>query len=170
MTESSLTSSSEPDESIVAVGFLHSLAHAMATMTLYTPRHPACQGVVDTSYAQLKYLQSMTPAPSFSFLGDAVVYGQLPLHELREWQWSARLAELGIQRLEFGDRATREGLGAFFDDVRTRLLSGRAPAEAKLEVEGVKWGSIGIRTRSSGELMTLPRAKLSYRLGEEADV
>ena len=55
----------------------------------------------DSAFRELQDLQASTPNPLFTFLGDEIVFGRLPLRELRGWDWSQRLAQAGIQRLEF---------------------------------------------------------------------
>ena len=88
--------------------FLHSFAQSISTMALYGPGHPARERAIDTSWDLLRVLQQGDPTPQFSFLGHEVVYGQRVLRELREWDWSARLANAGVQRLEFTGPVERE--------------------------------------------------------------
>jgi hypothetical protein len=54
---------------------------------------------VDAVYKELVDLQSERPHALFTFLGDEIVYGRQPLRELKEWDWSRRLAAAGVQRL-----------------------------------------------------------------------
>ena len=90
------------------VTFLNAFAHAIAAMTLYAPGHPARERAIDAAYGELQDLQADTPRPLFTFLGDETVFGRLPLRELKAWDWARRLAQAGIQRLEFEDRVGRE--------------------------------------------------------------
>ena len=39
--------------------------------------------------------------PRFSFLGEDVIHGEQALRELGDWGWGSRLANAGVQRLEF---------------------------------------------------------------------
>src|SRR5437773_623660 len=80
--------------------FLNTFAQALAAMTLYRDGHPARERAVDAAYAELHDLQADTPRPLFTFLGDEVVYGRLPLRELKAWDWGQRLAHAGVQLLE----------------------------------------------------------------------
>ena len=59
--------------------FLTSFAQALAAMTLYRDGHPARGRAVDAAYQELHDLQADTARPLFTFLGDEVVYGRLPL-------------------------------------------------------------------------------------------
>ena len=87
--------------------FLNGFAQALAAMALYRDGHPARERALDVAYQQIQDLQSDTRRPLFTFLGDEVVFGQHPLRELKAWDWGKRLAEAGIQRLEFEDSVSR---------------------------------------------------------------
>ena len=90
-----------------AAKFLNSFAQALATMALYTDRHPARTRVVDNAFEQLKRLQETNPTPQFSFLGLDVIYGQIALREMKDWDWGLRLANAGVQRRVFGGSDAR---------------------------------------------------------------
>ena len=53
--------------------FLNAFAQALAGMALYRDGHPARERAVDVAYQHLHDLQSETPHPFFTFLGDEVV-------------------------------------------------------------------------------------------------
>ena len=103
------------------VRFLTSFAQSVATMALYGPSHPARQRAVDGAYRILRDLQAHDAQPEFSFLGDEVVYGALPLREMRDWEWAARLAAAGVQRLEFAADVSRDEFEQFLEGVVARL-------------------------------------------------
>jgi putative nucleotidyltransferase with HDIG domain len=155
------------------IQFLQSLAHTLATMALYAPDHPKCADVVTTSFERLQALLEDNPTPTFSFLKDAVVYGNRPLHQLKNWPWSRRLSELGIQRFEIREAVTRDAYLVFLRDVTSRL-PGAAQTEAPLiEHSGLVWGSLGIKDMpdtGDDDWDEKPRATIAYRLGEEAEV
>ena len=157
---------SEPAE------FLGAFAQALAGMSLYTDGHPARARGIDAAYQALLDLQAKHPHPLYSFLGDEVIFGRLPLREMREWGWSNRLAEAGIQRLEFADHVTRDDFEVFLEDVLARLtMDGIDTAEARqLRPTAIKFGVVGIR--GTGELpadAALPTATIAFSLGEEAE-
>jgi len=54
-------------------------------------------------------------------LGYDVVYGNIAMRELKEWDWGARLANAGIQRLEFDHDVTRDDFEVFLDECLARL-------------------------------------------------
>jgi putative nucleotidyltransferase with HDIG domain len=156
---------SEPAE------FLGAFAQALASMSLYGDGHPARERAIDTAYQELRDLQAKHPHPLFTFLGDEVIFGRLPLREMREWGWSNRLAEAGIQRLEFADDVTRDDFEGFLDDVYSRLtLVGLDTAEARqLRPSGIKFGVVGVRSGGEGVEDALPTATIAFSLGEEAE-
>jgi putative nucleotidyltransferase with HDIG domain len=156
-----------------AVRFLTSLAQALATMMLYSDEHPAWARAVDGSLVHLAELQRQNANAVFSFLGHDVIYGQLPLHELTEWPWAKRLAQIGVQRLELLDIVTREDYATFLADVLHRLTqpSSAAPAEPKpLVLRTLRFGTVGIRGDESMKTAPLPSATVSYTISEEAEV
>jgi hypothetical protein len=156
-----------------AAKFLNSFAQALSTMALYAPGHPARERVIDSSYEYLRRLQEKDPRPQFSFLGLDVIYGQVALRELKEWDWGLRLANAGVQRLEFATEVARDEFEGFLEDVLSRLAMGyidsttRSPERRST----IKFGAIGVKG-SEGVVRPdelLPTASIQYSLGEEAD-
>lgn len=156
------------------VQFLHSMAHALSAMTLYTPKHPSCKTAIDTAFANL---QGIRPPKGesliFSFLPEAVVAGSQPLHELHAWPWAARLADVGIQRLELDDGATRDSFGGFLDDANAMLMGATLSLDSATARRGIRWGKLAmlleVEQRAEGEAGD-SEARLPYRLGEEVNV
>jgi len=151
--------------------FLTGFAQALAAMTLYRDGHPARERAVDVAYQELHDLQADTARPLFTFLGDEVVYGRLPLRELKEWDWGRRLAEAGIQRLEFEDQVSRDDFEGFLDEVLARLtLSTIDTSEARqMRRSSIRFGAVGLRGEADHAAEPLPTATISFSLGEEAD-
>ncbi|HEX4633475.1 MAG TPA: HD domain-containing phosphohydrolase [Gemmatimonadales bacterium] len=154
------------------VKFLGSLAQALAGMSLYADGHPARDRGIDAAFEHLVGLQLDTATPLFTFLGDEVVYGKTPIRELKAWDWSMRLAQAGIQRLEFQPGVTREEFEDFLDDVLARLtLATIDTSEVRQgKRSSIKFGSVGIRgeqPRSGADIV--PEATIRFSLGEEAE-
>jgi putative nucleotidyltransferase with HDIG domain len=154
------------------VRFLTAFAQALAAMTLYADRHPARQRAIEAAYQALLDLQATTPHPLFTFLGDEIVFGRLPLGQLKGWDWSDRLARAGIQRLEFADQVNEEEFEGFLDEILARLtLSVIDTSEARqLRPSNIRYGAVGVR--GDGELVEaapLPTATISYSLSEETE-
>jgi putative nucleotidyltransferase with HDIG domain len=160
------------------VRFLTTFAQSVATMALYGASHPARTRSVDTSYRLLCDLRAHDARPEFSFLGDEVVYGQLPLREMRDWEWGARLAAAGVQRLEFATEVTREEFEAFLEGIVARLalpmLDSSQMRHAGARGSGaIRYGAIGIRGENRFAAFVpearLPPPMLSYELTDEVE-
>jgi putative nucleotidyltransferase with HDIG domain len=158
------------------VRFLTSFAQSVATMALYGPSHPARTRAVDTSYRLLGDLQASDAQPEFSFLGDEVVYGKHPLRDMRDWEWAARLAAAGVQRLEFAADVTRDDFEAFLEGIVSQLalpmLDGRQSRYAAGRSSGaIRFGALGIRGESRLTSFvphaSLPSTRRTYELTEE---
>ncbi|MCC7002424.1 MAG: hypothetical protein IT357_09735, partial [Gemmatimonadaceae bacterium] len=69
------------------VRFLNTFAQALATMSLYGDGHPARERAIDNAYGSLLRVQEDDPRPRFSFLGADVVYGEMAMREMGDWDW-----------------------------------------------------------------------------------
>jgi len=152
--------------------FLGVFAQALAGMSLYADGHPARERGIDAAYRELGDLQRDTPSPLFTFLGDEVVYGRLPLRDMKGWDWSPRLANAGIQRLEFEEQVSREEFEGFLEEVLARLtLSVIDTSEARqLRRPSIRFGAVGVRGEQEVAAEEAPpTATIAFSLGEEAD-
>jgi putative nucleotidyltransferase with HDIG domain len=151
--------------------FLNAFAQALAAMTLYGDGHPARERTLDLAYQQLHDLQADTKQPLFTFLGDEVIYGRTPLRELNQWDWGHRLAQAGIQRLEFEDQVGREEFEVFLGEVLARLtLSVIDTSEARqMRRSSIRFGAVGLKGETETAHQPLPTATISFSLREEAD-
>jgi hypothetical protein len=124
-------------------------------MSLYAEGHPVRARAAVASFDTLRDLQDADPRPSFSFLGSDVVYGQQAIRGLTDWEWATRLANVGVQRLEFADIVERDAYVAFLEDVLARvsaftaIAAANAPASAPLpRASGptpIRFGAVGVR-------------------------
>jgi putative nucleotidyltransferase with HDIG domain len=155
------------------VRFLASFAQALSTMALYGSGHPAREKAIDNAFEQLTALQQHDPFARFSFLGAEVIYGERALREMREWDWGARLAAAGIQRIELQPGVTREEYETFLGDVMACLsLSGVDTSEQRqTRTSHIRFGAVGVRGAQGleGPAEALPTATITYTLGEEAE-
>ena len=153
-----------------AADFLKSLAQALSALSLYPEGHNIRERALDSAFENLTDLLSEDAGPEYSFLADEVIYGNSPLREMRKWEWSSRLAQAGIQRLEFDRSTTREDLEVFLDDALALLGGvGLNTAEARqLRPSGIRWGEIGIRGEGDA-VSVVETATIALTLGEEAD-
>lgn len=152
------------------VRFLGHFAQALSGMMLYREGHPQRERGIDAAYQELRDLQVDTARPLFTFLGDEIVYGNLPLRELKTWDWSRRLADAGIQRLEFEDQVSREEFEAFLEEVLARVtLAYIDTAEARPQRRtSIKFGAVGVRGDPDADA-ALPTATITFSLGDEAE-
>src|SRR5213078_219944 len=152
------------------VRFLNAFAQALAAMALYRDNHPARERAIDAAYQQIVDLQSGGERPLFTFLGDEVVFGRLPLRELKAWDWSQRLAQAGIQRLEFEDSVSREDFEGFLEEVLARLTLSAISTEARqMRRSSIRFGAVGLKGETELAAEPLPTATISFSLGEEVD-
>jgi putative nucleotidyltransferase with HDIG domain len=157
-----------------AVRFLTAFAQALATMSLYSEGHPSRVRAIVQAFDRLQRLQETDPRPRFSFLGQDVVYGEQALRELGDWDWSARLSNAGVQRLEFQAGTSRDEFELFLEEVLARLTlqavdsTTRSPERRST----IKFGAVGVKG-SDEQVMPLtvpvPTANVTYGLGEEAE-
>jgi putative nucleotidyltransferase with HDIG domain len=154
--------------------FLTSFAQALSTMALYNDKHPARERAVDRSFAALRELQATDPKPQFSFLGEETVYGQLSLRDLRDWEWAIRLADAGVQRLEFEPDVTRDEYEDFLEQVLARLtIAAIDTSEIRTTKPGsIKFGAIGVKGEQNKLTEVVeakaPVATIAFSLEEEA--
>ena len=156
------------------IRFLTSFVQSLSTMALYGQQHPARERAVDRSFEALRELQTLDARPQFTFLGEETVYGQLSLREMRDWEWASRLANAGVQRLEFEPDVTRDEYEEFLDEVLARLaLTAIDTSEMRTTRRTtIKFGAIGVRgaARDSRPIVEarLPLPGLGASLHEEA--
>ena len=142
-------------------------------MALYGEKHPARERAVDRSFDLLRKLQETNARPQFSLLGEETVYGEQSLREMQEWEWAERLANAGVQRLEFEADVTRDEYEEFLEEVLARLtLSTIDTSETRTtRRSSIKFGAIGVKGENKN-LKDIVEAKVSmafaYSLQEEA--
>lgn len=154
--------------------FLVAFAQSLAAMALYKDGHPARERSVDTAYQKLLDLRASEPHPLFTFLGDEVLYGSRPLRDFNGWEWSGRLADAGIQRLEFADPVEREDFEEFLGEVMARVtLSFVSTADARPTGRSskIRFGAVGLKGEDAAAAQheELTVATLTYSLGAEAE-
>lgn len=150
--------------------FLNAFAQALAAMALYRDGHPARERAVDVAYQHIRDLQADTANPLFTFLGDEVVFGRMPLRELKAWDWGTRLAQAGIQRLEFEALVGREDFEGFLEEVLARLTLSAISTEARqMRRSSIRFGAVGLKGETELAPEPLPTATISFSLGEEVN-
>ncbi len=153
------------------IDFLNSLAQALSALSLYPDGHSHRERALDRIFESLVDLLSDDPNPTFSFLGDELIYNDRPLRELRDWGWSKKLSDVGVQRLLLNRETTREELEGFLEEVLARVtLQSIDTAEARqMRRSSIRYGAIGIREDHEHDDKAIVTASLSFSLQEEAD-
>ncbi len=154
------------------VEFLNSVAQTLSALTLYPEGHRSREGALDALFEKLGDLLTQDATPVFLFLGEEVAYNGQPVAELRDWGWSARLAGIGIQRLEIDRQASRSELEDLLDEILARLNFRAADTtEARqMRREGaIRYGRVGLDDGGQEANEEMATATLSFTLGEEAD-
>ena len=143
-------------------------------MALYADKHPARERAVDKAFMALQELQTTDPKPQFSFLGEETVYGDHSLLDMADWEWSVRLANAGVQRLEFEADVSRDEFVDFLEQVLARLtLAAIDTAEMRTTRRStIKFGAIGVKgeKKSLEQIVEakLPSQAIGLSLQEEA--
>ncbi len=154
------------------VRFLTSLSHALATLGLYGDGHPATARAAAAAHRQLADLQAGLPHVEFTFLPGEVLFGRELLPELENWEWSARLAQGGIERLEVTGPVEPDHFERFLSHAAA-ILGLRPGGGVDLWQAGsstIRFGRVrveGARTEATAAPLTI--ATLGYSLREEQD-
>jgi putative nucleotidyltransferase with HDIG domain len=116
------------------------------------------QAISDLMAALTNLLREHT-FPSFAFRQGEVEYEGELLSELRNWEWSLRLQQGGVERLDITPGTTREDLEGFVEEVVARLYlrEGGASARELHGQSGVRFGELDIAEAGvGGETQILP--------------
>jgi HD-GYP domain-containing protein (c-di-GMP phosphodiesterase class II) len=132
--------------------FLTALGQALSAATLYRPGHPARERALDQAWSQYEALRLLDGNPTFSFIEEEILYGQRALRELKTWEWSRRLARVGIQRIEFDTEVTLDDLRNFVREAGQRVTQGDTgdTSEARqLRRSSIRYGLVNVRGASA---------------------
>ncbi|MCZ6759448.1 MAG: HD domain-containing protein [Gemmatimonadetes bacterium] len=149
--------------------FLNAFVQSLSASALYPEGHVSRARALDLVYDKAKRLLEEDAFPYFSFIGGEVVYGNIPLREMRHWEWSQKLADIGVQRLEFDETLTQPELGGVLDEIGGQFAhQSVSSAEARqMQRRSMKYGEIGMKGEElDSEIGT---ATLSFNLKEESE-
>jgi hypothetical protein len=143
-----------------AARFLTALSQALASLGLYGPAHPVTLRAVDGAHQRLQGLQAGRGASDFTFLRDEILCGREPVEDLRGWEWSGRLADAGIERLEFGGEVGADAFARFLDQVAARLglMPGASPEVWQMGPSSIRFGQVTVRGAGQGPTDGIPSA------------
>ena len=130
-----------------AARFLAALGRGLSAAALYDQGHPSLERALDAAWQELQDLLATTRQATFTFIGDTILYGDLPLSDRHHFEWSERLAEAGIQRVQFEAPLAREDFEGFLGEVGTRL-AGQGGESARAQPAAptrIRFGAVGLR-------------------------
>jgi len=155
------------------IRFLTSLSNALSTLGLYGEAHPATRRAADAAYGELADLQVGRPGLIFTFMQEEVLFGRDLLPELERWEWSARFAQGGIERLEISGAVSEPHFDRFLGHAAAVLgLHGDARSELWQDgPEGIRFGRIRLDDTGHEPVRLEPLlvATLGYSLREERE-
>jgi putative nucleotidyltransferase with HDIG domain len=156
------------------IRFLNALGQALATMSLYGDEHPSRHVVLARTHEAMLLMLGEHGSLRLSLIDGEIVVGTRVLTELRTWEWSTRLAAVGIQRIEI--EATQppngEDLQSFLAALRVRLsMAGKM--SAVWSCHGIRIGTLTVASAGdedvSETLASVVESLSLTTLAEEAD-
>ncbi|MDH3427390.1 MAG: HD domain-containing protein [Gemmatimonadota bacterium] len=134
------------------VAFLQALGNHLAAVT-HNGRNAAVleESALDLMSA-LRMLLRQNAFPVFEFRDGDVLYEDRLMPELQHWEWSLKLAEAGVGRLEVTPGTTRDDVEGFADEVVARLdlrYDGATAREVRGQA-GLRFQSM-VRDATNGE-------------------
>jgi putative nucleotidyltransferase with HDIG domain len=155
------------------IRFLTALGQALATMSLYGDEHPTRHVVLARTHEAMHRMLSDYGSLTLSLIDGDIVLGNRVLTELKGWEWSTRLAAVGVQRIEIeaAQPPNGEDLQHFLAALRVRLtMAGKmTPAWA---CQSIRIGTLTVATGEADVTETLASVVESLSLStlaEEAD-
>jgi putative nucleotidyltransferase with HDIG domain len=149
-------------------GFLHALAQSLSVMALYPPGHPSRERAIDQAFQHAEGLSSRDTRRAFTFLDDEVVYGREPLREFKGWDWAQKFVEVGIQRIEFERRISKDEFDGFLEELLARVVptAGETSEQRQMRSLGIRFGSVSLEGETAP---VLDETTLDITLGDEAE-
>jgi hypothetical protein len=143
--------------------FLVALAQGLASRRLYGPAHPRTRMAVSHVVRCAVRLVEDGGSTRFTLLGTEIIHGNDPLRGAVPSEWSARLSEVGVQRIELLGRPDEAHVELFLDRLEVALREGSVAAAADAiseededrEIPTIAWGPV----RPRDEIETRARAE-----------
>ncbi len=155
------------------IRFLTILGQALATMSLYGDEHPSRHAVLARTHESMLRMLSEFGTLRLSLIDGDIVLGSRVLAELKGWEWSARLAAVGIQRIEIDatQPPTGEDLQSFLAALRVRLTQA-GKMSPQWECRGIRIGTLTVAAGdvdASATLASVVESLSHHSLAEETD-
>jgi len=155
-----------------AAAFLTALGRQLSVMSLYGPGHNARAEGMDKIANELTMLLRGNAFPAFTFLDGDVVYEGHVLSELRHWEWSLKLGDVGIERLEVGPGTTRDALEGFLEEAHARMsLEGEGASFQEMDGQtAIRFGGVTLDPDEADVEEESYHDPLALSLEDEAEV
>ena len=152
--------------------FLTALGRQLSVMSLYGPGHNAREEGMDKLTSELTALLRGNAFPAFTFLDGDVVYEGHVLSELRHWEWSIKLGQVGIERLEVGPGTTRDALEGFLEEAHGRMsLEGEGASFQEMDGQSaIRFGGVTLDPDEAEGAEEVYHDPLALSLDDEAEV
>ena len=152
--------------------FLTALGRQLSVMSLYGPGHNAREEGMDKLTSELTALLRGNAFPAFTFLDGDVVYEGHVLSELRHWEWSIKLGQVGIERLEVGPGTTRDALAGFLEEAHARMsLEGEGSSFQEVDGQSaIRFGGVTLDPDEAEGAEETYHDPLALSLEDEAEV
>ena len=156
------------------IRFLTALGQALATMSLYGDEHPTRHVVLARTHEAMLRMLEEYGSLTLSLIDGDIVLGSRVLAELKAWEWSARLAAVGVQRIEIDATQSPNGedIQNFLAALRVRLTMAGKMTPA-WNCRGIRIGTLTVAAsgeESISETLASVVESLSLNtLAEEAD-
>lgn len=153
--------------------FLTALAQAFSAMNLYQEGHPARERALDAAHDHLSQLQESRPRADITFLGKRIIVDGRHLRDLKSWNWGARMAAVGVQRIELLGPVTRDDFEVFLEDIHARLFGGEMDTSDVRQTRptNIRFGAVDVEGGSGkgADSDKAASASVTYTLREEAE-
>jgi putative nucleotidyltransferase with HDIG domain len=127
------------------IRFLNALGQALATMSLYGDEHPMRHTVLARTHEAMRQMLEEHGDLKLSIVDGDIVIGTRVMTELRAWEWSNRLAAVGIRRFEIdaAQQPTGADMQSLLAALRVRLTMGGQLAPS-WSCQGIRIGGLGV--------------------------
>lgn len=152
--------------------FLTTMGQALANQSLYSPGHPMRATARARVHSALIQMLRNCGSVRLSFLEGSVIVGTRALNDMRGWDWGAKLAAAGMQRLEIDavPVPTIADVDLLIDAMHKRLTP-NADTSSTVSVRGFRFGPLGVEIPDEydGVLGDLMEAISQLPMTEEAN-
>jgi putative nucleotidyltransferase with HDIG domain len=154
------------------VQFLQALSQALAALGLYGAGHPAAMRAAEVAYERLLDLQAVRLRLDFTFLAGEVLFGDEVLPALAGWEWSARLAAAGVERIELVEAVLPDAFNWLVAHLAARVgavesIDPRQAGPSSIRLGLVRFAGTGAPAADGAAPVV---ARLSYNLSDEREM